>query len=94
MSSTNARGGSYVLLEYFALVNFHYYLHSDWLSYLLYYSVITLHAQQFFLKHSYLESRATYKYSLINSDEEHNDLNQIALRGLILLILKLATIYI
>jgi hypothetical protein len=93
MSGTDDRGGSYVPLEYFALLKFNYYLHGDWLSCLLYYPVITLHAQQLFLKHSYLESRATYKYLLVNSDKGHNDLNQIALRGSILLILKLATIY-
>ena len=93
MSNTNSRGRSYIPREHFALLKFHYYLHRDCLFCLLYFSVITLHTQQLSLKHSYLESRAAYKYPLIDSDEGHKDLNQIALRGSILLLLKLATIY-
>ena len=54
---------------------------------------ITLHTKQLSLKHSYLGSRAAYKYPLIDSDEGHKYLNQIALRVSTLLLLKLTTIY-
>jgi hypothetical protein len=41
-----------------------------------------------------LDSGEDYKYRLIDSDERHKGLNEIALCGSILLLLKLATIYV